>query len=59
MFGGTLGELKTEPVNFELKEGAQHYHGRTFLFPQIHKATLGKKIDQMVELGILKRESES
>ncbi len=59
MFDGTLGDWKTKPVNFDLKEGAQPYHRRPFLVPQIHRATLHKEVDQFVELGILKRESES
>ena len=33
MFDWTLGDWKTKPVNFELKEGAQPYHGRPFLVP--------------------------
>ncbi len=45
MFDGTLGKWKSEPVNFELKEGALHYHGHPFLVPQIHKATLDKEVD--------------
>ena len=48
MFDGTLGKCKTEPVNFELKEGAQPYHGCPFAVPQIHRRTLQKEVDQMV-----------
>ncbi len=59
IFDRTLGEWKTEPVNFKLKEGAQPYHGRPFPVPQIHKETLREEVDQIVELGILTRESES
>ncbi len=59
IFDGALGEWKTEPFNFELKEGAQPYHGCPFPVPQIHKATLHKEVDQMAAFGILKRESKS
>ncbi len=45
MFDGTLGDWKTKPVNFELKEGAQPYHGRPFPVPQNHRATLRKEVD--------------
>ncbi len=27
LFGGTLGDWKTKPVSFQLKEGASSYHG--------------------------------
>ncbi len=46
MFDGTLGKWKTETFNFELKEGAQLYHGRSFPIPQVHKVTLRKEVDQ-------------
>ena len=59
MVDGTLGEWKSELVTFDLKNGAQPYNGRSFLVPKIHKATLHKEVDQMVELCFLKRESES
>ncbi len=52
MFDGTLGDWKTEPVNFELTKGSQPYHGCPFPVPQIHKATPCKEVDQMVKLGI-------
>ncbi len=49
MFDRTLGKWKTEPVNFELNEDAQPYHGRPFPVPKIHKVTLHKEVDRMVE----------
>ena len=30
LFHGTLGDWKTEPVSFELKEGSKPYHGTAF-----------------------------
>ena len=59
MFDGTLGDWKTEPVHFELKEGAKPFRGRPCPVPHIHKETLSKEVDRMVELGILKWEGES
>ena len=53
LFDGTLGDWKTEPVSFELKEGAKPYHGRAFPVPKIHKATLIKELNRLCDLGVL------
>jgi hypothetical protein len=37
LFNGTLGDWKTEPVSFELKEGAKPYHGRSYPVPNIRR----------------------
>jgi hypothetical protein len=44
-FDGMLRDWKIPPVSFELKEGANPYHGRPYPIPEIHKATLMKKIN--------------
>jgi hypothetical protein len=54
LFDGTLGDWKLPPVSFELKEGAKPYHGRPYLIPKIHKATLMKEIDHLILIGVLK-----
>ncbi len=54
LFDGTPGDWKLPPVSFELKEGAKPYHGRPYPIPKIHKATLMKKIDCLVAIGVLK-----
>ena len=59
LFDGTLGDWKTEPVSFELKEGAKPYHGKPYPVPRIHKHTTRKEVDCLVELGVLKREGDS
>ena len=59
LFDGTLGNWKTTPVHFELKDDAKPYHGRAFPVPRIHWETLKKEIDRLVKLGILKWEGES
>ena len=33
LFNGTLGDWDCTPVSFQLKEGAQPYHGRPFPIP--------------------------
>ena len=34
LFNGTLGDWKTKPVSFQLKEGASPYHGQAFPVPK-------------------------
>ena len=53
LFDGTLGDWKTEPVSFELKEGAKSYQGRPNPVPKVHKQTTKKECDRLVELGVL------
>jgi hypothetical protein len=48
-----LGDWKTKPVSFQLKEGVSPYHGRAFPVPKIHKATLIKEVERLVKLGVL------
>ena len=54
LFDGTLGNWNTEPVSFELKEGAKPYHGRAFPVPMCHKETLIKELNRLCDLGVLK-----
>jgi hypothetical protein len=42
LFDGTLGDWKTKPVSFQLKEGVSPYHGQAFPVPKIHKNTIMK-----------------
>ena len=53
LFDGTLGDWNTKPVSFELKEGAKPYQGRAFPIPQVHKDTIKKEVNRLVELGVL------
>jgi hypothetical protein len=52
LFDGTLGDWKTKPVFFQLKEGASPYHGQAFPVPKIQKDTLIKEVDRLVKLGV-------
>ena len=38
-FDGTLGDRKTKPVSFQLKERVSPDHGRAFPVPKVHKET--------------------
>ena len=53
LFDGTLGDWNTEPVSFELKPDAKPYHSRAFPIPKVHKETILKEINRLVELGVL------
>ncbi len=46
---GTLGDWKTKPVSFQLKEGVSPHHSRAFPVPKIHKDTL---IKEVVGIGV-------
>ncbi len=43
LFDGTLGAWRTEPVSFELTEGAKPYHGWPYPVPKIRKETTIKE----------------
>jgi hypothetical protein len=59
LFDGTLGDWKTKPVLFQLKEGVSPYHGRAFPVPKIHKDTIIKEVERLCELGVLERQPAS
>ncbi len=59
LFDGTLGDWKTKPVSFQLKEGASPYHSQAFPVPKIQKDTLIKEVDRLVKLGVLERQPAS
>ena len=51
LFNGMLGDWKTEPVSFELKEGAKSYHGRPYPVPKIRKETTIKELNRLCDRG--------
>ena len=53
LFDGTLGDWKTDPVSFELKEGAKPYHGRSYPVPKAYKETTIKELNRLVTLGVV------
>jgi hypothetical protein len=52
LFDGTLGDWKTKPVSFQLKEGVSPYHDRAFPVPKIHKDTIMKEVERLCKLGV-------
>jgi hypothetical protein len=59
LFDGALGDWKTKPVSFQLKEGASPYHGGAFPVPKIHKETIIKEGERLCKLGVLEMQSAS
>jgi hypothetical protein len=59
LFDGTLGDWKTKPVSFQLKEGVSPYHGQTISVPKIHKDTIMKEVERLCKLGSLERQPVS
>ncbi len=59
LFDGTLGDWKTKPVSFQLKEGVSPYHGQAFPVPKIHKDTIMKEVERLCKLGVLERQPAS
>jgi hypothetical protein len=59
LFDGTLGDWKTKPVSFQLKEGASPYHGQAFPVPKIHKEVLIKEVERLCKLGVLEQQHYS
>jgi hypothetical protein len=59
LFDGTLGDWKTEPVSFELKEGAKPYHGRPYPVPKSCKETTIKELNRLCDLGVLEFQPDS
>jgi hypothetical protein len=56
LFDGTLGDWKTKPVSFQLREGISPYHGQAFPVAKIHKDTIIKEVERMCKLGVLERQ---
>jgi hypothetical protein len=59
LFDGTLGDWKTKPVSFQLKEGVSPYHGQAFPVPKILKDTIVKGVERLCQLGVLERQPAS
>eukprot|EP00804_Cyclotella_cryptica_P007274 CCRYP_017866-RA/>CCRYP_017866-RA protein AED:0.41 eAED:0.77 QI:0/0/0/0.5/0/0/2/0/228 len=59
LFDETLGDWNTEPVSFELKEGAKPYHGKAYPVPKSHKETTIKELNRLCKLGVVGFQPES
>ncbi len=59
LFDGTLGDWKTKPVSFQLREGVSLYHGQAFPVPKIHEDTIIKEVERLCKLGVFERQPAS
>jgi hypothetical protein len=59
LFDGTLGDWRTKPVSFQLKEGASPYHDRAFPVTKIHKDVLIKEVERLCKLWVLEQQHYS
>jgi hypothetical protein len=59
LFDGILGDWKTKPVSFQLKEGVSLYHGQAFPVPKVHKKTIRKEVERLCKLRVLERQPAS
>ena len=59
LFDGTLGELRTDPIDLELKPGSKPKHHKAFPVPRIHEKTLKKELDRLCKIGVLRKSSDS
>ncbi len=59
LFNNALGDWRTKPVTFQLREGISPYHGQAFPVPKIHKDTIIKEVEKMCKLGVLEHQQTS
>ena len=59
LFDGTLSDFKTDPISLKLKKDAKPYHGRPNPIPYSQLKVFKKEVERLVEMGALKRQSES
>ena len=59
LFDCTLGYFDTDLVKFNLHLGAKAYRGKSYPVPQSQKAVFKKEVEQLVMIGVLKRQPES
>ena len=53
MFGGTLGDWATEPVDLELKPGYKPFNSRYYLVPIISRENFHIELKRIVDIGVL------
>jgi hypothetical protein len=59
LFGGILGDWKTKPVLFQLREDASPYHCRAFSVPKLHKDNIIKQVKRLCKLRLLEQQQAS
>jgi hypothetical protein len=59
LLDGTLGDWKTKPVSYQLKERVSPYYGQAFPVPKIYNDTIIKEVERLCKLGVLERQPAS
>ena len=59
LFNSTLGIWKLDPVKFELKPDAIPHYSMLYQIPHIYEQTLRKEVERLIQLGVLKKCSNS
>jgi hypothetical protein len=59
MFDGTLGVFPHKKVHIDIDPNAKPVHSKPYLLPQIHLKTFKKKLNHLVEIGVLAAQQES
>ncbi len=59
LLDGTLGDWRTMPVSFQMREGVSPYHGRAFPVPKIHKDNIIKEVKRLIKLRVLELQQAS
>jgi hypothetical protein len=59
LFNDTLGDWRTKPVTFLLREGVSPYHGQAFPVPTIYKDTIINEVERLCKLGVLECQQAS
>ena len=53
LFGGTLGDWSTEPVDLELNPDSKQFNSRYYLVPIINKVTFRKDLEHILEVVLI------
>lgn len=59
LFDGTLGYFQSKPVNLDLKEGTQSYHGRAFPIAFKDNEVFQKEVNRLLKTEALKCQDDS
>lgn len=59
MFQGTLGQWSGDEVHFDLKPDAKPWHGRPYPVPRVHRDTVRKEVDRLVDIDVLEPVQDS
>ena len=55
MFDGALRKYTGSTYKIKLKEYVKPYHAKPFPIPKVHKPTLKKEVERLVEIGVLRK----